>query len=140
MSDKLLELRINIKFCAKLGKSENETLQMLTEVYGANAMKNLSVFEWHKRFKEGREDIKDDERTGCLKTHQTDENMEKVQKLVCSDRRLIVRITAEELNLDRETMRKILIEDLGMNDPVMKRQSMQRKTSASLRPKKAHMS
>jgi hypothetical protein len=55
-------------------KSRSETLQILTEAYGADAMKNLSVFEWHKRFKKGREDVKDDERTGCLKTHRTDEN------------------------------------------------------------------
>jgi hypothetical protein len=47
---------------------------MLTEAYGAEAMKTLSVFEWHKRFKEGREDVKDDERTGRLKTNWTDEN------------------------------------------------------------------
>jgi hypothetical protein len=33
-SDKMLEQRINIKFCAKLGKSTSETLQMLTEAYG----------------------------------------------------------------------------------------------------------
>jgi hypothetical protein len=30
---------INIKFCAKLGKSTSETMQMLTEAYGADAMK-----------------------------------------------------------------------------------------------------
>jgi hypothetical protein len=47
---------------------------MLTEAYGADAMKTSSVFEWHKRFKEGWEDVKDDERTGRLKTHWTDEN------------------------------------------------------------------
>jgi hypothetical protein len=85
-SDGLLEQHINIKFCAKLGKSASETLQILTEAYGADALKKSSVFEWHKRFKEGQEDVKDDERTGCLKTHQTDENVEKVWKLVCSDR------------------------------------------------------
>jgi hypothetical protein len=75
MSDRLLEQCVNIKFCAKLGKSTTETLQMLTEAYSADAMKNLSVFEWHKKFKEGREDVKDDGRTGRPKTHQTDENV-----------------------------------------------------------------
>jgi hypothetical protein len=90
ISDRLLERHINIKFCAKLGKGVSETLQMLTEAYGADAMIKSSVFEWHKRFKKGREDVKDDERTGCLKTHWTDENVEKVRKLVCSDRRLSV--------------------------------------------------
>jgi hypothetical protein len=44
VTDRLLEQRINIKFCAKLGKSASETLQMLTEVYGADAMKKSSVF------------------------------------------------------------------------------------------------
>jgi hypothetical protein len=64
MSDRLLEQHINIKFCAKLGKSASETLHVLTEAYGADAMKKSTDFEWHKRFKEGREDMKDDERTG----------------------------------------------------------------------------
>jgi hypothetical protein len=49
-------------------------------------MKKSSVFEWHKRFKEGQEDVKDDERTGRPKTRRTDENVEKVRKLVRSDR------------------------------------------------------
>jgi predicted transcriptional regulator len=38
----------------------------------------------------------------------------KCGKLVCSDRWLSVRLMAEELNLDRETVRKILTEDVGM--------------------------
>jgi hypothetical protein len=59
MSDRLLEQRINIKFCAKLGISASETLQMLTEACGNDAMKNSSVSEWHKRFKEGRENVKE---------------------------------------------------------------------------------
>jgi hypothetical protein len=74
MSDRFLEQRINIKFCAKLGKSASEILQMFPEAYGADAMKKSSVFEWHKMFKGGREDVKYDERTGRPKTHRTDEN------------------------------------------------------------------
>jgi hypothetical protein len=41
MSDRLLDQRINIKFCAKLGKSTSETLLMLTEAYGADTMKKV---------------------------------------------------------------------------------------------------
>jgi hypothetical protein len=40
--------------------------------------------------------------------------VEKVRKLVCSDGQLSIRMMAEELNLDRESVRKILTEDLGM--------------------------
>jgi hypothetical protein len=69
MSDRSLEQHINIKFCAKLGKRAD-----VNRGLDADAMKTSSVFEWHKRFKEGREDVKDDERTGRPKTHRTDEN------------------------------------------------------------------
>jgi hypothetical protein len=51
-------------FVQTLNKSASKTLQMLTEAYCPDATKKLSVHEWHKRFKEGQEDMKNDERTG----------------------------------------------------------------------------
>jgi hypothetical protein len=51
-SNRLLEQCI-IKFCAKLGKSTSETVQMLTEAYGADAVKSrgpLSGMKGLKRF------------------------------------------------------------------------------------------
>jgi hypothetical protein len=59
MSDDKLKQRINIKFCVKIGKSASETLALLTVAYGEYAMKKSSVFEWHRRLKEGREDMQD---------------------------------------------------------------------------------
>ena len=47
-----------IKFCSKLGKKATET-------YG--------VFEWHKRFKEGRESLRGDKRCGRSKEVNTPE-------------------------------------------------------------------
>jgi len=41
---------------------------LLTVVYGEYAMKKWSVFEWHRRFNEGREDVLDDPRNGQTKT------------------------------------------------------------------------
>jgi transposase len=114
MHDKRLEQRINIKFCAKLGKSASETLQLLEEAYGAAAMKRTTVFEWHKRFKEGRDDVKDDERSGRPRTRRTNENVEKVRKLVGTDGSLSLRMMARKLNLHINTVREILAEDLGV--------------------------
>lgn len=116
MHDKRLEQRINIKFCVKLGKSASETLQLLREAYGAAAMKKTSVFEWHKRFKKGRDDVKDDERPGRPRTRRTDENVEKVRKLVCTDAPLSLRMMAKKLNLHIETVKEILTEDLGVRN------------------------
>ena len=44
-----------IKFCFKLGiNTATETYRMLQTAFGASCMNQASVFEWHKRFKEGR--------------------------------------------------------------------------------------
>ena len=40
---------------------------MLQTAFGASCMNRASVFEWHKRFKEGRESGRDDERCGSCK-------------------------------------------------------------------------
>nr|XP_055212815.1 protein GVQW3 isoform X3 [Gorilla gorilla gorilla] len=114
MSDRYLEQRISIKFCVKLNKSASETHHLLKEAYGNEVMSRARVFDWHKRFKEGREDVRDDARSGRPVTHRTDDNIQKVKDLVCSNRQLTVRMMAEELNLDKETVRLILKENLNM--------------------------
>jgi hypothetical protein len=113
MSDKNLEQRINIKFCVKIGKSASETLAPLTVAYDEYATKGSSVFEWHRLFKEGR-DVQDDPRSGQHKTQRTDANVGRVRTLVLSDRRVGVRVIAEELNMNGETVQQIVKEDLGM--------------------------
>ena len=68
-----LEERYAIKFCFKLGKNARETYGMLHTAFGASCMNQASVFEWHKRFKEGRESVSDDERYGRSKEISTPE-------------------------------------------------------------------
>ena len=109
-----MEQRINFKFCVKIGKSASETLALLTVAYGEYDVKKSSVFEWHRRFKEGREYVQDDPRSGQLKTQRTDANVDRIRTLVRSDRRLGVRVIAEQLNMNRETVRQIVKEDLEM--------------------------
>ena len=60
-----------IKLCFKLGKNATETYGILQIAFGASCMKWASVFEWHKRFKEGRVSVRDDERCGRSKEVNT---------------------------------------------------------------------
>ena len=71
MQSDTLEERYAIKFCFKLGKNAAETYGILQTAFGASCMNWSSVFEWHKRFKEGRESVKDDERCGRSKEVNT---------------------------------------------------------------------
>ena len=62
-----LENRYAIKFCFKLGQNATETYGMLQIAFRPSCMNRASVFEWHKRFKEGRESVRDDKRCGGSK-------------------------------------------------------------------------
>ena len=109
-----IEQRLNIKFCVKLGKTATETLKMLGDVYRDSSMSRTKVFEWHKRFVDGTEDVEDGTKSGRPCTSTTDTNIEKVQQLVRSDRRLTIRIIANEVGMDKETIHTILVDTLGM--------------------------
>jgi len=72
-------------------------------------MKKTAVYKWVKRFSEGRESVTDDERSGRPATSRTKENIAQVRQIVRENRRL-----AEQVNIDRETVREILTGDLDM--------------------------
>ena len=90
-----VEQRTNIKFFVKLGKTPTETLDLLKAVFGEQAMSRTRVFEWHKRFSTGREDVDDDPRPERPSTSRIEANIEKVKELIRSDRRLTIRTMAE---------------------------------------------
>ena len=73
-SEDTLEEQYAIKFCFKLGKNDvRETYEMLQTAFRPSCMYRAPVFEWHKRFKEGTESVRDDERCGRSKEVNTPE-------------------------------------------------------------------
>ena len=71
--DDPLEERYAIKFWFKLRKNATERYGMLQTAFGRSCINQASVYEWHKRFKEGREYVRDDERCGMSKEVGTQE-------------------------------------------------------------------
>ena len=67
MQSDTLEERYAIKFCFKLGKNATEMYGILQTAFGPSCTNRASVFEWHKRFKKGRESVRDDESWGRSK-------------------------------------------------------------------------
>jgi hypothetical protein len=59
----------------RLERSANDTSAVLSLASGGEALKKSCAFEWQKRFKEGRENVEDDERSGRPRSHRTDESM-----------------------------------------------------------------
>ena len=77
-------------------------------------MKKTAVYKWVERFSEGIGSVTDEERSGRTATSRTEEIIAKVRPILRENRRLTVRNVAEQANIDRETVRKILTEDLDM--------------------------
>ena len=50
----IVEQQINLKLLVRLGETPTEALKLLQEVYGDDTMSRTHLFEWHRRFKEGR--------------------------------------------------------------------------------------
>ena len=106
-----------MKFCVKLGKSATETYNLLKKVYGDEC---TQVFKWFKRFKEGREEIRDDQCPGHPSTSKTEANIEKVSEIVQQNRRLSIRAVFELINIDKETVRQILHNNFNIKKSVFK--------------------
>jgi hypothetical protein len=51
--------RFAIKFCVKVGLSATETLVVVQQAYGNEAVNRSNVFSWYSRFRDGR-DLLDD--------------------------------------------------------------------------------
>ena len=68
-----LEERYAIKFFFKLGKNVTETYEILQSAFRPPCMNRASVCEWHKRFKVGRESVREDQRCGRSKEVNTPE-------------------------------------------------------------------
>ena len=73
MQSDTLEERYAIKLYFKLGKNATETYGMLQTAFEESCMNRASIFGWHKKFKESRESVREDERCGRSKEVNTPE-------------------------------------------------------------------
>lgn len=66
-------------------------------------MSKMRVFEWAKRFKEGRESVDDDPR-GAPVIARADANVDRLRVLITSDRRPRNRALSDKLNIVRRML------------------------------------
>ncbi|GBL86312.1 Putative uncharacterized protein FLJ37770 [Araneus ventricosus] len=83
--------------CLNFGKSAKETHELLMTVYEERAVTLKCVYEWFKRFREGRDTIEDALRTGRPTTARIPDNIQNVKKCLVKNRRVTVRMIAEEM-------------------------------------------
>jgi len=88
--------RICIKFSFKIGKTATETYQLLQQAYGEDAVGCTQVFDWFRRFNEGRTSVGSDPHSGRPSTSRNEEIIAKVRTVVHNNRILTVREIADD--------------------------------------------
>jgi len=80
---------------------------MVKAAYGDQALSHSNVFQWY-----GREDIADDARSGRPTECRNYINVEKISQLLLQNHHLSLRMLTDEVNIGKDTVREIVVEDL----------------------------
>ena len=109
-----LKQQYYIKFCQKLGNSQVETIPNIQRVFGDDATCITQIKEWYNRLRDGRTSVESDARSGRPSTSRNDKLINQVRALVMQDRRVTVRVLAEEVGISTGSVHSILTDDLAM--------------------------
>ena len=71
----------------------------MQQAYGEDAMGRTQVFDWFRRFKEGRTSVESDPQSGRPSTLRNEEMIAKARTIVRNNRRLIVREIADDCGI-----------------------------------------
>ena len=72
---------------------------MLQTAFRPSCMNRTSIFEWHKRFKEGRVSVRDDERCGRTKEIRTPELIGQIKNFIDKDRRMSIETISAQFDV-----------------------------------------
>lgn len=107
------EQRAFIKISILCETSPTEIYNNLQKACGDTALSRTTVFDWARRFKEGRSSIQDNARTGRPASATDEINVNSVAVLIAEDPRQTCDNIAYTLGISHASVHKILTEHLG---------------------------
>ncbi|KAG8229823.1 hypothetical protein J437_LFUL008791 [Ladona fulva] len=120
MSDINFEQQCAISFCFRLGHSTTGTFANFSRPTGTVFCQGRRFFGGLRNFQKKGKLIEDEPRSGRPSSSRTNENVDIIQYLVRSDRRLTIRMIGLELNLIHTTAHQILTNELEMREICVK--------------------
>ena len=99
------------KLCFKLGKNATETYGMLHTAFGLSCMNWASGFEWHKRFKEGRESVRDDKSRGMSKEVRTLKVIGQIKNFMDNECRVSIETISAQFHVSVGTIQHTIIRE-----------------------------
>lgn len=106
--------RYCIKFCVKNGFSPTETFKMLEKCFGDECISRTTFFDWHKLFREGREQVEDVTRAPKPSTSTDPGHINQIKDLILENRRLTIRDLVDIVGISYGSVQTILKDHLHL--------------------------
>lgn len=110
--NKYVDQRLCIKLCISNQITCSETFKMLQKAFGDQCLSRSRTFEWYKMFKEGRELVEDEIRSGRPSTSTDELHVDKVKEIVVMNnlqgRRVTTRKIADDVGISLGSAHQIL--------------------------------
>lgn len=110
-----VEQRAVLKFLVKSGLSPIDCWRQLQQVNSANCLSKNRVRVWHKRFRNGWTETKDQKRPGRPKSVRVAATIQAVDQAIQGQRRTTVRELANDLSLSKSSVHNIIRKDLKLS-------------------------
>jgi histone-lysine N-methyltransferase SETMAR len=107
-----VEYRSVIKFLVLRHVTNDQIISQLEEAYGEDCPSHRAIYKWIALFKQGRQSVFDDKRSG-RPCEISDTTREKCESLLREDRRIATRKLADALNVSKGSLQTIL-HDMGV--------------------------
>lgn len=119
-----MKLIINIKFCFRWGKTATKISKCSNKFTGSIIHSRTSERVSH--FRGGGVNIEHDEHIGQPNSMRMTETIEKTREFVISNRLFPLRVLANEVNIFKKAVRKILTQDIREHNSKMSKLSRKR--------------
>lgn len=106
--------RKQIEILFLIGKKPEEIHQILVQQYGSDAPCRATVYNWVRQVKNNDKNLRDQARSGRPASATTSSNIEKIRRAIEESPKSSTRMLASIIRISKESIRKILDEDLNM--------------------------
>lgn len=113
-SSNVIAQRTCIKYFARNGYTATKTLEIIQKAFGDHTLSKTRVFHWHKMFREGRERVEDEPRSGRPSTSTDERHVAQVRDLVINNSRITIRDIIEQVPISFGSCQSILRNHLGL--------------------------
>ncbi len=108
------EQRVTLKFLVKSGCTPIQAWRKLHDVWGDRTLSKTQTRFWHKKFREGQDEIADVPRPGRPQSQRTAANIQMVSELIEGNRTLSLRNLSDMTGILTHTLRQIVKKDLKL--------------------------